>query len=98
MTPEFTLLLLVGTVIGLGYGVIYPKFAGNDFKKVCLQDLFATSICLAVAGSLFYGSSMVFNCLVFKTNWFWFTFLSYVIIEVPVLLWYAKKHGMQFPK
>lgn len=96
MTPELTLITLVITVIALGYGVIYPRFAGNDFVKVSSQDLFATTITLVVAGSLYYDSGVEFSWLIFKVNWFWFTFLTYVLIEVPVCLAYAKKHNMKF--
>jgi len=82
MTPELTLIVLAATVIALGYGFIYPRFAGNDFKRVSMQDVFATAV------TLFIG---------FKLNWFWFTLLTYLIIEIPVCLLYAKKHNMKFP-
>lgn len=96
MTPEITLLFLIICVITIGYGVIYPRFAGNDFKKLSIQDLLATVVTLAVAGSLYYNSNIEFSWLIFKVNWFWFTFLTYVLIEVPVCLAYAKKHNMKF--
>ncbi|KPH60164.1 hypothetical protein AMS58_18205 [Pseudoalteromonas porphyrae] len=96
MTPELTLLILAVTVISLGYGFIYPRFAGNDFKKVSMQDLIATGITLMIAGSLYYNSGIEFSWLAFKVNWFWFTFLTYVVIEIPVCLVYAKKHNMKF--
>jgi hypothetical protein len=96
MTPELILLFLVFVVISLGYGFIYPRFAGNDFKKVSLQDIFATAITLIVAGSLYHGSHIQFNWLGFSVNWFWYTFLTYVLIELPVCLVYAKKYNMKF--
>ncbi|MEH6395219.1 hypothetical protein [Pseudoalteromonas sp.] len=96
MTPELTLIILAAIMIALGYGFIYPRFAGNDFKKVSIQDLFATAITLTIAGSLYYNSHIVFNWVWFEMNWFWFTFLTYLVIEIPVCLLYAKKHNMKF--
>ncbi|MCQ8877694.1 hypothetical protein NQT69_06705 [Pseudoalteromonas shioyasakiensis] len=96
MTPELTLITLVITVIALGYGVIYPRFAGNSFTKVSIQDLFATTITLLIAGNLFYDTGVEFSWLGFNVNWFWFTFLTYILIEIPVCLAYAKKHNMKF--
>ncbi|WP_372762959.1 hypothetical protein [Pseudoalteromonas sp.] len=96
MSAEITLLLLVVTVITLGYGFIYPRFAGNSLKKLSIQDLFATAITLFIAGNLYYGSGVKFSWLLFEVNWFWFTFLSYLVIEIPVCIAYAKKHKMHF--
>ncbi|MEM7149430.1 MAG: hypothetical protein AAF459_06415 [Pseudomonadota bacterium] len=96
MTPELNLLLLVIIMITLGYGFIYPRFAGSSFKKVSVQDLFATGITLLIASRLYYNSGVQFSWLLFEVNWFWFTFLTYVIIEIPVFFIYAKKHNMQF--
>ncbi|KKK55616.1 hypothetical protein LCGC14_3072750, partial [marine sediment metagenome] len=48
MTPELTLIVLAATVIALGYGFIYPRFAGNDFKRVSMQDVFATAVTLFI--------------------------------------------------
>ncbi|MBE0458570.1 MAG: hypothetical protein ACTJIB_08285 [Pseudoalteromonas prydzensis] len=97
MTPELTLIVLAAIMIALGYGFIYPRFAGNDFKKVSMQDMFATAVTLFIAASLYYNSNIEFNWLGFKLNWFWFTLLTYLIIEIPVCLLYAKKHNMKFP-
>jgi hypothetical protein len=96
MSAEMILLLVVVTVIALGYGFIYPRYAGNSLTKVAIQDLFASATTLLIAGNLYYASGVQFSWLIVEVNWFWFTLLSYLVIEIPVCIAYAKKHNMKF--
>ncbi|OIQ48025.1 MAG: hypothetical protein BM565_03400 [Gammaproteobacteria bacterium MedPE] len=98
LSPEQTVLLLNVIVVFLGYFVIYPRVAGNNFTKITGHDLIATGIVLMTSASIYYGSGTEFNLLITQVNWFWFTLLTYAAIEIPVLLWYMKKHNVEFPK
>lgn len=81
-------------VIAVAYLFVYPKFCGSDGKKIANNDLAASGIVLVVAGSIFWGSDEQFSLLLFSVNWFWFTLITYAAIEIPVLLWYFKKHDV----
>ncbi|MCG7533330.1 hypothetical protein MHM98_18540 [Psychrobium sp. MM17-31] len=97
-SPEQTVLMLNVIVVLLGYLVIYPRVAGNNFNKITGHDLIATSIVLITSASMYYDSGIEFNLLVGTVNWFWFTLITYMAIEIPVLLWYIKKYKVTLPK
>ena len=94
MKPEVVVLLINAAIVSATYFYIYPKFAGSDFDKITWNDLCATSIALMIAGSLFWGSEYAFDALLFSTNWFWFSLLSFFVMELPLLFWYVKKYNV----
>lgn len=91
---EFTVIGLNFVIIIVGYLVVYPKFAGNSFKKIALCDLVATALSLLIVASQCWNTGYAFNMLVFEANWFWFTVITYLVIEIPFMQWYFKKHGV----
>lgn len=97
-SPEQTVLLLNVIVIFLAYFIIYPKVAGNDFNKIAKQDIVATCVVLLTSGSLYFDSDIAFDLLIIKLNWFWFTFITFAVIEIPVLLWYIKRYKVILPR
>ncbi|MCO7188336.1 MULTISPECIES: hypothetical protein [unclassified Pseudoalteromonas] len=52
MSIELQVILLNVIILCLAYFVIYPRYAGNDLKKVSIQDLIATAVSLAIVGSV----------------------------------------------
>jgi len=92
--PEFLVIGLNVTVVLLAYFVIYPKFCKSNGYKIANNDLVATSIVLTVTGITFWDSGVQFSLLLFSVNWFWFTLLMYAAIELPIMLWYFKKHDV----
>ena len=89
MAPE--LVVLAG-----GYLFIYPNIAGNNFNKISLCDLGCSAFVFVLVGLKYWGSGYEFSLLLFSTNWFWFTLIVYAAIEVPLAIWYFKKHGVSF--
>lgn len=94
MSPEFTLIMLNIVVIALSYLVIYPRVAGSDARKLAINDMLTTVVVMLVAASLFWGSEYAFNLILVEANWFWFAIISYFMMEMPVMLWYYKKHNV----
>jgi len=92
MQPELILLTLNFIIISIAYLWVYPKVAGANLHKITVNDLIASITSLVVAGSLFWGSGYAFNMILFEANWFWFTLISYLIIEIPFLIWYLKHY------
>jgi hypothetical protein len=89
--PELAILLLNLIIILVAYFSIYPKVAGSDLTKISICDLFTSGFALVVVGLNYWGSSYEFNLLISYVNWFWFTFITYGVIEVPIMVWYFKK-------
>lgn len=95
MSAEMSIILLNVVIVALVYFWVYPKVAGSNLNKVALYDCVASGLALMIVGSKYWGSDIHFEFLIFKLNWFWFTLLSYGVIELPIALWYFKK---QLPK
>lgn len=91
---ELSILLLNCIVIALAYLFVYPRFCGSDGFKIAKNDIAATGIVLVIAGFRYWGSGVEFNLLITRVNWFWFTFITYGAIEIPVMMWYYKKHDV----
>jgi len=94
VTPEWIILVLNLGIVAIAYGWVYPRVAGNDGNKIALNDVMASLVSLLIAGILFWDSGQRFNALLFDLNWFWFTLLTYALIEIPFMLWYFNKHDV----
>jgi hypothetical protein len=92
--PEFVLLALNLVLVCFAYFVIFPRFCGSDGPKIVQNDVLASVVGLLVAGSLFWGSGEDFSLIFIEVNWFWFTLISYSLIEIPFMRWYFKKHDV----
>ncbi|MFT6264908.1 MAG: hypothetical protein ACJAWS_001047 [Oleiphilaceae bacterium] len=92
MQPEFIIISLNLTILCVGYLFIYPSVAGSNLNKIALNDLIASAIALTIAGSLFWGNDYEFDLLIASVNWFWFTLVTYLLIEIPFVSGYLKRH------
>jgi hypothetical protein len=94
-SPEFLVIFLNTSIILVAYLSVYPKLAGNNFKKISYYDFFMSGLALCVVGFKFWESGYEFSLLIFNVNWFWYTLATYAAIEIPIMLWYFKKNGVE---
>ena len=92
--PEVIIILVNLAIVLSAYCYIYPKFAGKNLNKVSVYDLVLSLLSVLIAGTLFWGQGIEFNAIVFELNWFWFSILTYLLLELPLLFWYYKKQGV----
>ncbi|MCF2860358.1 hypothetical protein L1286_23045 [Pseudoalteromonas sp. SMS1] len=97
MSPELNIIILNAAILLLAYFVIYPKYAGNDFRKISIQDFIASMVSLSIVGSVYFGSGAAFSVIWFEVTWPWFTLISFTLIELPIFYWYAKRHNVKLP-
>jgi hypothetical protein len=90
MSAELSILLLNAVIIIIAYLHVYPKIAGKDINKVAIYDCIASGLAIGIVASKYWGSDAYLEFLFMELNWFWFTLLSYSVIEVPVALWYFR--------
>lgn len=93
--PELSIILLIAVVVAVSYVSIYPKVAGNDINRLLWCDTAISAFVLSLVGFKYWGSGDAFSLLLLDVNWFWFTLIMYLTIEVPAALWYAKKHQIK---
>ena len=94
VAPELQILILNMVILGVAYLGIYPSLQEKTLNKIMLIDLVLTGLALLVAGGWFMGSGTGFSLILFQTNWWIFTLATLFVMEVPVFLWFAKKHGI----
>ena len=92
--PEIQILILVGVILGVAYLGIFPTLQEKTLNRMMAIDLVLTALALTVAGALFWGSGVGFSLILFETNWAVFTVLCFGLIEIPLFLSFAKKHGI----
>ena len=95
LAPETLLLALNGIILSLAYFLIYPRMFGADINKLMQSDLLATATSVIVAGFLFWGTNQPFDLLFGEVNWFAFSVVTFLLMEVPFALWYLKKFDAQ---
>ncbi len=88
MTPESTVILLVIAILLFSYLWFFPRVAQDDLIKLSQYDLLSSIVTLTISGLLFAGKSLTFRLLDLELNWFWFTIICYIILELPLFLWY----------
>ncbi|NOU52505.1 hypothetical protein HG263_18490 [Pseudoalteromonas sp. JBTF-M23] len=96
MGIEFNVVVLNMIVLSIAYGLIYPHCA-NTLKKISLQDIMAACASLSVVGSVFYSSGVKFSFVWVDVNWFWFTLITFIALEIPLFIWYARRYHLPFP-
>lgn len=89
---ELLVILLNVTIIGASYYLLYPKVAGGNINKITFYDCLSSAVALILVGSKFWESGQIFNLFGLELNWFWFTLITYAIIEIPIMLKYIKKY------
>ena len=91
MSAELSIILLNTVIILIAYAWVYPKLAGKNINKVAIFDCVTSGLALVIVANKYWGQGVEFNFLQFEVNWFWFTLITYSIIEIPIALWYFKE-------
>ena len=94
VAPELQILILNVVILGVAYLGIYPSLQKKTIERIMVIDLILTALALLVAGGWFYGGDVAFSLIVVETNWWLFTLLTLFTIELPLFLWFAKKHDI----
>ena len=95
LSPETLLLGLNGIILCLAYFLIYPRMVADDINKLIQSDLLASATSVIVAGFLFWGTNQPFDLLFGEVNWFAFSLVTFLLMEVPFALWYFKKFDLK---
>jgi hypothetical protein len=91
---ESLVVFVILVTLAASYLWIYPKYAGNDVKKMAWLDFALGFIPLGTSAILFWESDPTFRFIFFDTNWFFFTLLAVTLLELPLFFWYLKARGL----
>jgi hypothetical protein len=81
-SPEQFVLLVNAVILGCAYFIVYPRFAGADQTR------------LAINGLNYWGTGERFDLLVMEVGWFGFTVATFLLMELPLFAWYARRYGV----
>jgi hypothetical protein len=93
-SPETFILLTNATILLCAYLIVYPRFAGSDLNRLALNDLAANALAIVVAGFAFFGTGLRFDLLFLEVGWFGFTVVTFMLMELPLFVWYARRYGL----
>lgn len=91
---ELIVVALVISTLAIAYLWVYPRVAGNDVKKMAWLDIALGLVLFAVVGAMFWNENPPFTLVFFDTNWFIFTLVVWVILELPLFFLYLKARGL----
>ncbi len=94
LSPELLVILLNLSILSFSYIWFFPRIAGADAIKLAKYDLISFLVSIIISGFFFYGSYIELNAIFTTLNWFWFTMLTFFILEIPFALWYFNKNGI----
>ncbi len=93
-SPEAQILILNGVILAVAYLGIYPSLEEKTLHNIMGIDLVLSAIALTVAGALFWGTETLFGMVFFDTNWAIFTIITLMVMEAPLFLNFARRHGI----
>ncbi|KQI72578.1 hypothetical protein AN191_06060 [Loktanella sp. 5RATIMAR09] len=95
MSPEAQILILIGLILAVAYLGIFPTLEKKTINKLMGIDLALNLLALIVAGAWFWGTGVTFTLVFYETNWAIFTIVCFALLEIPLFLNFAKKHGIR---
>ena len=94
-SPELQLLIINAVIATIAYGGIYPSLRRKTLNTVMAADTVVSVVALATAGALYWGSGVEFSLILFDVNWFVFSLFTLMAMEIPLFLYFARKHNIE---
>ena len=91
---ELSIVIVNLVALAIAYLYIYPKYAGNDVKKMAWLDTAVGGVALLVLAPFNWGSPSEYTFIAFDTSWWIFAILSYALLELPLFYFYVKARGL----
>ena len=91
---ELLVVFYLLATLATAYLWFYPKVIGDNVKAMIWTDFVVTAIPVAISAILFWESDPVFSLFGWELNWFFFTVIVMVAIEMPIFLLYLKARGL----
>lgn len=91
---EIQIIVFIIFVLAIAYLFIYPRFAGNDIKKMAWLDAALLVTTLLILAPFNLDTSDEYTFFFFDTNWWVFAILVGAVIEVPLFALYVRIRGL----
>jgi hypothetical protein len=94
--PEATILIINAALLAFAYLWAYPSLPEKTANAIMWRDAVISIAALVLAAALFASRGITFNMFVFDTNWFVFSLVSMMLMEIPLFIWFARKYDLRF--
>ena len=91
---ELSIVIVNLAALAIAYLYIYPKYAGNDVKRMAWLDTAVGGVALLVLAPFNWGAPSDYTFFAFDTSWWIFAILSYALLELPLFYFYVKARGL----
>jgi len=91
LPAELHVIGLILMMFCVAYFAIFPKLARKTPARLMIIDFAVLGVLFAIAGSVYAGRGIAFSLLVVEVNWWVFTLIMALIIEVPFFLWFCRR-------
>ncbi|PYE35507.1 hypothetical protein DFP83_101396 [Idiomarina fontislapidosi] len=92
LPAELLVVLLNLAILLICYLHVFPRVAGNSLGKLAIASASAICLSLVIVGSKYMGLGYPFLLLGGSLNWFWYTLVTYAVMEIPIAIWYLKRN------
>ena len=91
---ELSIVIVNLAALAIAYLYIYPKYGGNDVKRLAWLDTAVGGVALLVLAPFNWGSPSAYTFIDFDTSWWIFAILTYALLELPLFYFYVKARGL----
>ena len=91
---ELSIVIVNLAALAIAYLYIYPKYGGNDVKRLAWLDTAVGGVALLVLAPFNWGSPSDYTFIDFDTSWWVFAILTYTLLELPLFYFYVKARGL----
>ena len=91
---ELSIVIVNLAALAIAYLYIYPKYGGNDVKRMAWLDTAVGGVALLVLAPFNWGSPSDYTFIDFDTSWWVFAILTYALLELPLFYFYVKARGL----
>jgi succinate-acetate transporter protein len=94
LTPEATLLIVNAVILLVAYAIVYPSLREPTMSRIAGIDMVFSGLSLMIAGYLFWETGIRFTMILFSVNWFWFSLVTMLLMEMPLFYWFCRDRGL----
>lgn len=91
---EISIIAINLVALAIAYLFLYPKYAGNNTKKLAWLDVAVGSLVLLILAPFNWGSPSNFSFFTFELSWWLFAIATYALLELPLFYFYLKARGL----
>ncbi len=91
---ELSIVIVNLAALAIAYLYIYPKYAGNDVKRLAWLDTAVGGVALLVLAPFNWGAPSDYTFFAFDSSWWIFAIFSYALLELPLFYFYVKARGL----